>query len=192
MDAVDVIDMAWLDRLADVAGAKVEVDRDGGVCVSPASDGHVIAATRLAVQLAAQIPADVEVLVEGPRWSPVGDAGPSYVPDLVVIAKTALARPDREYSLSPPPILVVEILSPCTSRRDLGEKADGYYFGGATVYWTIELPGLADVDRPSVLIRERGPDGWESTGRARQGQPSFLPGFPFTTKVMIDLDGLAG
>ena len=39
MGAVHVIDVAWLDQLADVAGAKVEVDQDGGVCVSPASDG---------------------------------------------------------------------------------------------------------------------------------------------------------
>ena len=174
---MDVIDVAWLDQLADVAGAKVEVDQDGAVCVSPASDGHVIAATRLAVQLAAQIPADVEVLVQGPRWSPVGDAGPSYVPDLVVIAKTALARPDREYLLSPPPILVVEILSPSTSRRDLGEKADGYYLGGATVYWTIELPGLADVDRPSMVIRDRGPTVGSPRAEDGKGSCGSSPGF---------------
>ncbi|MFN0027476.1 MAG: Uma2 family endonuclease [Acidimicrobiales bacterium] len=187
-----VIDMAWLDQLADVAGAKVEVDRDGGVCVFPASDGHVVAATRLAVQFATQIPADMEVIVEGPRWSPIGDTGPSYVPDLAVVAKTALARPDRQLALSPPPILVVEILSPSTSRRDLGEKADGYCLGGATVYWTIEIPGLSDVDHPSAVIRERGPDGWVTTGRPRQGQLQFIPGFPFATLVTIDLDQLAG
>lgn len=142
MMSVIVIDVGWLEHLAAVAGAKVEVDQDGGVAVSPASDQHVIAATRLAIQLAGQMPQDLEVLVEGPRWSPLGALTPSYVPDLAVIARSALDRVDGDYQLDPPPLLIVEILSPATRRRDLGEKLDNYYFGGARIYWTIEVPGL--------------------------------------------------
>jgi Uma2 family endonuclease len=127
-----LVDMAWLERLAELADAKVEVDRDGGVVVSPASDRHVVAATRLAVRLAGQVDDAVEVVVEGPRWSPLGGMAPSYVPDLTVVWRSSLQRGDRDYGLVPPPLLVVEILSPATRRRDLGEKEADYYLGGAS------------------------------------------------------------
>ena len=191
MMSVIVIDVGWLEHLAAVAGAKVEVDQDGGVAVSPASDQHVIAATRLAIQLAGQLPQDLEVLVEGPRWSPLGALTPSYVPDLAVIARSALDRVDGDYQLDPPPLLIVEILSPATRRRDLGEKLDNYYFGGARIYWTIGVPGLSDANQPQVTIHRRGPDGWESTGPARSGEVTWPPGMMFETHLAIDFDRLA-
>lgn len=157
--------------------------------VAPASDRHVVAATRLAVQLAGQLPDDLEVLVEGPRWSPLGEFTPSYAPDLTVVAQSTLDRLESQYQLRPPPLLVVEILSPATRRRDLTEKAENHYLGGAANYWTIELPGLGGlggVDRPAVVIRERGPDGWKASGEARTGLIRWLPGEPFPHHTSID------
>ena len=68
------------------------------------------------------------------------------------------------YRLDPPPLLVIEILSPESRRRDLGEKADAYFGGGAGAYWTVEVPGLADVDAPAVIVRQRGAQGWDARG----------------------------
>ena len=156
--------VAWLDRLAEESGAKVELDAEGSVIVSPASDEHVLAASALHEQLLERRPAGIVVLVEGPRWTPIGDDHPSYVPDLTVIERRALRRSRGDYRLDPPPLLVVEILSPESRRRDLGEKADAYFAGGAGSYWTVEIPGLTDVEAPAVTVRRRGIDGWDARG----------------------------
>ena len=66
------IDAAWLDWLAGEAGAKVEVDNEGSVIVSPATDAHVFAASELHQQLVAVPTPELLVLVEGPRWTPSG------------------------------------------------------------------------------------------------------------------------
>ena len=154
----------WLDRLAEESGAKVELDAEGSVVVSPATDEHFLAASSLFEQLLARRPAGLVVGTEGPRWTPIGEDHPSYVPDLTVIERRALRRPRGDYRLDPPPILVVEIVSPESRRRDLSEKADAYFVGGATAYWTVEIPGLADVDAPAVVARQRGAARWEARG----------------------------
>jgi Uma2 family endonuclease len=157
-----VVDAAWLDWLAEEAGAKVEVDAEGSIIVSPASDAHVIAASQLHQQLLDAITPDLLALIEGPRWTPRQSQGTSYVPDLCVIERRALPRPVGLYRLEPPPLIVVEIVSPESRRRDLGEKADAYFAGGALTYWTIEVPELTGVSRPEATIRRRGADGWRT------------------------------
>jgi Uma2 family endonuclease len=84
------------------------------------------------------------------------------VPDLSVLSVRALQRPKGIYSLDPPPLLVIEIISPESRRRDLNEKADAYFAGRAQAYWTVELPGLAEVSAPLLTIRRRGADAWVS------------------------------
>jgi Uma2 family endonuclease len=188
---VTVVDGAWLERLAVLADAKVEVDEDGGVVVSPASDRHVVAATRLAVQLAAPVGDEHEVVVEGPRWSPLGGPAPSYVPDLAIVAKRALGRAEGEYRLDPPPLLVVEILSPATRRRDLGEKERNYFLGGALGYWTIELPGLADVAVTLLQVRSRARDTWRPSSPPLSGRVDVSGVLPFARPLTVDVDRLA-
>jgi hypothetical protein len=61
-------------------------------------------------------------------------------------------------------LLVVDIVSPDSRRRDLTEKADAYFTGGASAFWTIELPALTGVARPELTVRQRGFDTWESRG----------------------------
>ena len=48
------IDATWVDRLAEEAGAKVEVDNQGSVIVSPATDAHAFADSELRRQLLAR------------------------------------------------------------------------------------------------------------------------------------------
>ena len=158
------VDAGWLDWLADEAGAKVEVDAEGSIVVSPASDAHVFAANQLQRQLLTAITGDRLVLLEGPRWTPRGAIGPSYVPDLCILERRALPRPANTFNLDPAPLLVVEIVSPESRRRDLGEKADAYLAGGALSYWTIELPALTNVTRPEATIRQRDEHRWEARG----------------------------
>jgi Uma2 family endonuclease len=177
--------VAWLDRLAEESGAKVELDAEGSVIVSPASDEHFLAASALFEQLLARRPAGLVVGTEGPRWTPIGGDHPSYVPDLTVIDRRALRRPRGDYRLDPPPQLVAEIVSPESRRRDLGEKADAYFAGGAGAYWTVEIPGLADVDAPAVTVRRRGVDGWDARGPFTG---LFEVNYPF--EIRIDLSAL--
>jgi hypothetical protein len=56
-----------------------------------------------------------------------------------VLERQALQRPQGRSTLDPAPLLVVEVLSTDTRRRDPGEKADAYHAGGAVAYWTVEL-----------------------------------------------------
>jgi len=59
-------------------------------------------------------------------------------PDLLVICdKTRI----REKGIWGAPDLVVEILSPTTSRKDLHEKYDLYQRSGVREYWVIDPPG---------------------------------------------------
>jgi Uma2 family endonuclease len=182
--SITVIDAAWLDWLAEEAGAKVEIDREGSVIVSPATDAHVFAASDLHQQLLTVRSSDLLVLIEGPRWTPFGPDRPSYVPDLSVLERQALQRPAGLGSLTPPPLLLVEIVSPDSRRRDLTEKADAYFAGGATAYWTIELPALTGVSRPELTIRQRGHDSWETR------EPLTGPVHLQPIDVHLDLDRL--
>ena len=167
MDVVGtaVADVAWLDWLADEAGAKVEVDAEGSIVVSPATDKHVLAANALHQQLIASCPAGSVVLMEGLRWAPTGGVQPSYIPDVSVLDRRAVSRPEGVLTLDPPPLVVVEVISPESRRRDLGEKADGYFAGGALTYWTVEVPGLTEVDVVTLTVRVRARRRVDSCGR---------------------------
>jgi len=155
------IDLARLARLADETGGKIEIDREGVIVVSPPpSTPHVVAANRLARQLGAQLPTELDVLVEGPFWATRGGSRPAYVPDLAVVAVRSLRRPEKDLGLEPPPLLVVEVLSPDSRSRDLGDKLEDYFAGGAEAYWMVAVPGPAPVDRPALEVRTRGRLGW--------------------------------
>ncbi len=158
------VDVAWLERLAEDAGAKVEFDAEGSVIVSPATDDHLVAAHGLYDQLLAYCPPALRVFMEGPRWNPLGTERPSYVPDLCVVDAVALKRPRGDYGLTPPPSLIIEVVSPESRRRDLIEKADRYFAGGAAAYWTVEVPSLADVHGPELTMRRRGDRDWDALG----------------------------
>jgi Uma2 family endonuclease len=69
--------------------------------------------------------------MEGLRWSPTGRLQPSYIPDVSVLDRRSVARPAGVLSLDPPPLVVVDVLSPESRRRDPGEKAAGYFAGVA-------------------------------------------------------------
>ena len=59
-------------------------------------------------------------------------------PDLLVVCDKAKIRDNGIWGA---PDLVVEILSPSTSRKDLHEKYDLYQRSGVKEYWVIDPPG---------------------------------------------------
>lgn len=183
------IDLAWLEHLAEESGAKVEVDVEGSVIVSPATDEHLLAAHNLQEQLNDQLRSGaipgLVVLVEGPWWTPRAAERPSYIPDVTVVRREALGRPRGVFALEPAPLLVVEVISPESRRRDLGEKSDAYFDGGALAYWTVEIPALTSVTASQIVRRQRGRAGWEVLGPER-GRVNVTQ--PFA--VQIDLDEL--
>jgi len=76
-------------------------------------------------------------------------------PDLFVRAPRPASRRRvlKDWENAPAPLLVVEVLSPTTRRRDVHEKRDLYLSAGAGEYWVI------DPDRHSIrVIRARFED----------------------------------
>jgi len=98
--------------------------------------------------------------------------GVIYAPDLFFIALTHLERV-REGVVYGPPDLVVEVLSPTTSERDLGIKLQNYYRLGVPWYWTV------DPDLQTIQERQWQPAGFQLTASVGEGepfQPHLFPG----------------
>lgn len=81
--------------------------------------------------------------------------------DLDVPGTGTLLQPDLfvapfspgEIALSGPPLLIVEVLSASTWRRDLGIKRDAYAAAGVEHYWVMA------PNTPSITVYRLGPDG---------------------------------
>jgi Uma2 family endonuclease len=90
--------------------------------------------------------------------------GSEVEPDLMV--RPAVPMPPPEWSEAPVPLLVVEVLSAITRRRDLGPKRALYLDAGVAEYWIVDAgrrvvrvvrPGEADaVAAGSLTWHPRG------------------------------------
>ena len=184
--SIRTTDVTWLEGLAEQAQAKVEVDMEGNIIVSPATDPHLFAVARLLGPLSGACPKGLVVVAEGPWWTPLSSDEPSYVPDLGVLDEAMFSSRRSDLRLEVPPLLVVEILSPTSRRRDLGEKVEGYYAGGAEAYWTVEVPDLTGVATVELTIRTRGADAWDTSGPL-----TGVVDIEFPFPVQVDLSTLA-
>lgn len=129
---------AWtrtdLARLPD-DGNRYEV-LDGALLVTPqAAFDHQAVATRLTVALSGYCTNYGVGVVVAPGAVPHGKS--ELQPDVQVIP----GRPPRgaKWTSLPRPILVVEVLSDSTGRRDLGIKRDAYLRWGIPLYWVVDL-----------------------------------------------------
>lgn len=180
------MDVELLDQISDALEWKVELDMEGNYIVSPETNPHFYASQILQRTLILASPVGLLVGREGPPWSPLATPKPTYIPDLAVVEERSLTRAESDYGFNVPPLLVVEVLSPSSRRRDLTEKADAYFAGGAQAYWTVEVPDLTGVAKVELTIRTRGNDGWDTTGPLTDVVDIDFP-FPVT----IDLATLA-
>lgn len=123
---------ADLDRLPDDDN-RYEV-LDGELFVTPApSDGHQDVVYRLNEVLAPFVAAHGLGRVQFPRGVVVVD-GSQVEPDLMVRPTAPL----RGWENAPIPVLVIEVLSRSTRRRDLNQKRDFYVRSGVDEYWVVD------------------------------------------------------
>lgn len=115
-------------------GNKYELVR-GQLFVTPApTPDHEVIAYRLRCVLSPYVEAQHLGIVQGPR-AVVRVAGSEVEPDLMVRRKPEHSVDWDEW---PMPILVIEILSPFTRRRDLVDKRSFYLDAGVAGYWVID------------------------------------------------------
>lgn len=151
--AVSTETKAWtieeLHRLPD-DGNKYEV-LDGELFVTPApAEVHEDILSRLTRVLDPYVARHRLGRVYRPR-AVVRTQGSEVEPDLMVRA-IRTHRPGRDWDDAPIPILVVEVLSPSTRRRDVMQKRNFYRRIGVGEYWII------DPERETVRIARPNAD----------------------------------
>jgi Uma2 family endonuclease len=107
-----------------------------------------------------------------------------YTPDLVFYTTENVRNVDEYSSLTQPPMLVVEILSPSTTMRDTTRKLKTYCEAGVAWYWLIDPEQLTIIE---YHLAESG--RYEVTACVETGQ-AFRPGI--FEGLEIDLAALMG
>ncbi len=112
---------------------------DGTLLVTPAPTTlHQRCVARLLLVLAPACEPDQEVLPAPVDWYVA--ATTVLEPDLVVVRRRDVGRRRLERV----PVVAVEVLSPATRRRDLGDKRSAYEDAGLPHYWVVDpaVPSL--------------------------------------------------
>ena len=95
------------------------------------------------------------------------DAKNRVQPDIFVVPRLAERRP-ASWKDAPRPILVVEVLSDSTGRRDLGPKRGLYSAAGIAEYWIVDWEArnvrVVRHGEPDVVAHDR--IEWTPTGAA--------------------------
>jgi len=111
----------------------------------------------------------------------------------VILAPTTVVQPDLVFigndrrgivtqrAIEGPPTLVIEILSPSTSRTDRQTKAQLYAKHGVPHYWLI------DPDQQSVEAYELAGDQYNLVVKAQNGEVFNPPLFPGLSIPLADL-----
>src|SRR4051812_94641 len=106
---------------------------DGAIVVTPApTPAHQNAVVELTVLLRAAVPPDLKVFVAPlDTVLPTGDV---LEPDVLVVRREVITAKD----ITGVPLLAVEILSPSSRRRDVGDKLTAYRDAGVPSYWVVD------------------------------------------------------
>ncbi len=138
-----------LHRLPD-DGNKYELVRGELFVTPPPTLGHETIAARLSLRLAPYVAAQGLGLVYHPR-AVLRIAGSEVEPDLMV--RQPPAHAGVKWDKAPLPILVVEIVSPYTRRRDQVQKRSLYMDAGVGEYWLVD-----PEQRTIVIVKAGEPD----------------------------------
>jgi Uma2 family endonuclease len=160
---------AWtleeLHRLPD-DGNKYELIRGDLFVTPPPSVEHEEVLARLSAILTGYVEEHRLGRVYHPR-SVIRFEGSEAEPDLMVRAVPSGALGNAWEKL-PPPLLVIEVLSPTTRRRDLVAKREYYLDAGVGEYWVV------DSERREIHVIRRGAE--ESVAReSLEWRPSIAP-----------------
>jgi Uma2 family endonuclease len=131
-------------------GNKYELVRGELFVTPPPTDGHETIAARLTRILEPYVASHNLGFVYHPR-AVFRSEGSEVEPDLMV--RQPHPDSDGSWDDAPVPILVVEILSDSTRRRDRGPKRDFYVESGIAEYWIVDA-GVATI----TVVRPREPD----------------------------------
>jgi Uma2 family endonuclease len=123
-----------LHRLPD-DGNKYELVRGELFVTPPPTDSHETILARLSRLLEPYVASQRLGFIYHPR-SVVRFEGSEVEPDLMV--RQPQAKPDAKWEEAPTPILVVEVLSGSTRRRDRNQKRALYLDVGVAEYWIID------------------------------------------------------
>jgi Uma2 family endonuclease len=106
---------------------------DGAIIVTPApSRDHQRAVLQIARLLGDAAPADLEAFVAPlDTVLPTGDV---LEPDVLVVTRDDPHAKD----VTEVPLLAVEVLSPSSRRRDVGDKLTAYRDAGVPSYWVVD------------------------------------------------------
>lgn len=123
---------------------------DGELLVTPAPSFRHQHVLRRLMALLESTPLHEMAIVTAPIDLAIpGTAGDTLLqPDLLVAPFD-----DDALSFIHPPLLIVEVLSPSTWRRDLGAKRDAYAAAGVEHYWVMA------PDTPSITVHRLASDG---------------------------------
>jgi Uma2 family endonuclease len=160
---------------------------EGRLLMSPSpTPKHNIAAFELAVQLREQVPASLRVVLDVDvdlELDTPDQPGFSRRPDLIIVERAALNRVNREGGLlrASAVHVVIELVSPGSSRTDKIHKRAEYEEAGIPWYWIVDL-----VDPVSLVACRLGEEGGYRDAARVTG--TFTASEPFP--VTVDLDGL--
>ena len=142
---------------------KYELESGVLVAMAPANirhasaKGDVYLALRQAIRAGAL---DCAAWVDGPAVRI--DHATSYVPDVVVQCGP---RPPETANELREPVVVVEVLSPSTAYRDMGDKLAGYFRVASIQHYVI-----VDAERRRVIHHARATKGFISTRLLVEGE----------------------
>ena len=128
-------------------GNKYELIRGELFVTPPPTDHHETISARLSRQLDRYVAANGLGFVYHPR-AVVRYQGSEVEPDLMV--RQPQDQRNADWDGAPLPILIVEILSGSTRRRDHEHKRDFYMDAGVAAYWIV------DPDRRCIRIIQPG------------------------------------
>src|SRR3954451_5841151 len=134
IDATGRFTRADFERLPEDAGDGLRYELlDGAIVVTTSpTPSHQRAVQRLFLRLHAEVPESLEVFVAPlDAYLPTGDI---LEPDVLVIERRIVLNDKVEGA----PLLAVEVLSPSSRRRDVGDKLTAYRDAGVPSYWVVD------------------------------------------------------
>lgn len=150
---------------------------DGAFVMTPSSGfRHQVVVTALWRLLADAVVGDLRAMV-GPFdvALPTGDL---LVPDVLLARASTLTEKDLQGA----PELVVEVLSPSTRRRDLGDKLTAYRDAGVPHYWVVD-PLAPRLVAHELVVSEDGVPTYVVVADVT-GEESWTSARPVTVTVV--------
>lgn len=145
MEWSDVINDSTLQNLP----FKIELNKFGKLLMSPASNKHGIAQSRVSASLIRQFPEGITITEcsintsEGTKVADVAWASESFISEWGTVTPFPRA-----------PELCIEIVSPSNSREEMRIKKDLYLEAGAQEVWVIYMDSHVDIFTADGLVKE--------------------------------------